>query len=376
MRDAGAKPRTAKTLGGEIEYERTVYECPSCRKSAAPLDGELGVETGERLSRGVKDKVMFAAAMGSYEEASYLLRVMRGLRVSKAECERAANEEGNRRDGEQRALEAALRETAQSGGPLPGPAPERMVIQADAASVTTVKGEENKSVYCGVVFDAGDRQTKEGSERPFLARKAYTGSAVDMEDFGPRLHNLARGHGMGRAKAVAFVADGAPCLWKWAGENIPPHVEVVLIQDAWHVIKHLKDLAAKLWGEGSEAAAARVARWKETLLRGGVDEIIAELRTEHARRRGKPREALQKEIQYLINGRERMDYPRYEAEGWPIGSGAIESTCKNLVKSRFDITGARWRRDNIPAMFALRIDILNRHDFAADPPEELHREAA
>lgn len=50
MRDEGAKPRTAKTPGGEIEYERTARECPTRRKPAAPPDGELGMETGERLS--------------------------------------------------------------------------------------------------------------------------------------------------------------------------------------------------------------------------------------------------------------------------------------------------------------------------------------
>ena len=43
-----------------------------------------------------------------------------------------------------------------------------------------------------------------------------------------------------------------------------------------------------------------------------------------------------------------MDYARFEREGWPIGSGAVEATCKHLVKERFCVTGARscWPSDS------------------------------
>ena len=54
-----------------------------------------------------------------------------------------------------------------------------------------------------------------------------------------------------------------------------------------------------------------------------------------------------------------MDYPRYRGDGWPIGSGAVEGTCKHLVKERDNVTGARWRRDNIPFVLALRLSIFN-----------------
>ena len=69
--------------------------------------------------------------------------------------------------------------------------------------------------------------------------------------------------------------------------------------------------------------------------------------------------AIDAELTYLRAGRDRMDYARYEAEGWPIGSGAIEGTCKHLVKERFCVTGAHWRRANLPEMLALRLSIFN-----------------
>jgi hypothetical protein len=372
MRAVGTKPRTAQTLGGKVRYERTVFECPACRRSRAPLDEELTVASGDRLSLGVKSKAMLAGALESFGEAARILKLLAGIELSKAECERVALEEGERRDREQRAEEAKWLASVQSGQAPPEPeiAPERLVIQADAATVLTVKGEEHKSVYCAVAFDAADRQTKEGSGRPFLARKRYTASGQDMEDFGPKLKALGRRMGLRQAKSVAFIADGAACLWKWARENlVGGGREVVLIHDIWHVIERLYGLAADVWGENAEAKQ-RAARWKERLEKGEVAGIIEELEKERARRRGRKRKRLEEEIQYLRNGQERMDYPSYKEAGWPIGSGAVESACKNLIKRRFGIPGAHWRRKNIPKVAALRVDLLNADDFARDPDDQ------
>lgn len=377
MRAAGMRERSAQTLGGEICYGRTVYECPGCRKSHAPLDEELTVSVGDHLSLGVKQKAMYAGAKESFGEASLTLKRLAGIALSKAECERVANEEGERRDAEQRAEEAKWLEPVQAGEAPPTPHihPERLVLEADAATVLTVKGEEHKSVYSGVAFDADDRQAKDGGQRPFIALKRYTGSAVDMEDFGLRFKALAWSMGLRSAKSVAFIGDGAAYLWKWARENLPSNMEVVLIQDFWHVAEHLFAVAGDVWGENPQAKA-RAERWKQMLEQGGVAQIIKELEAEHAKRRGRKRERLGQEIQYLRNGQDRMDFPRYAQAGWPIGSGAAESTCKNLIKKRFGIPGAHWRRANIPNVLALRLDLLNGDDFARDDPQQANLIAA
>ena len=35
-----------------------------------------------------------------------------------------------------------------------------------------------------------------------------------------------------------------------------------------------------------------------------------------------------KQINYFTNNQERMDYARYRAAGWPIGSGLVEGQCR------------------------------------------------
>jgi hypothetical protein len=237
--------------------------------------------------------------------------------------------------------------------PEPEMACERLVIEADATTVLTVPGEEHKSVWCAKAFGL-EHRARDGSGRPVLTEARHAASALDLEDFGPRLRALALRAGLRKAKARAFIADGAPALWLWAEQNLPPGT--VLIQDLWHVLEHLAALAQDLFGQ---AWHEPFERWKALMRSSRAGEVIRELEAEHTRRRGRPRQRLFEEIRYLRNGQSRMDYARYEREGWPLGSGAVEGECKHLVKERFALTGAHWRRRNIPLVLALRLSIFN-----------------
>jgi hypothetical protein len=49
-----------------------------------------------------------------------------------------------------------------------------------------------------------------------------------------------------------------------------------------------------------------------------------------------------------------MDYPRFVARQTPIGSGAVESTCKVLIAARTKGAGMRWSRAGAQALVSLR----------------------
>ena len=49
-----------------------------------------------------------------------------------------------------------------------------------------------------------------------------------------------------------------------------------------------------------------------------------------------------------------MDYPTYQAHGWLIGSGSVESACKTVVNQRLKLAGMRWGEDGTDAMCHLR----------------------
>jgi hypothetical protein len=347
-----------------VRYERGVLQCAACRKSFAPLDRELGANDGARMTRSVVRRVAYAGALMSYSLASQALRELGGIEVGRSQVQRVVLGEGARIDARQRREEAARSAPLDPLRPVPQPAvsSRALVIEADATCVLTVADEEHKSVYCATAFALESRTRKNG--RAMIAERAYTASAETMEDFSVRTKALAWRMGMRGAERVAFVGDGARCLWKWAEENLPG--ETVFIQDFWHVCEHLADLARDLFGETWQKP---FRRWKNRLRAGKVKTILRDLGCRAAHSRGWRRKRLEEEIVYLRAGCRRMDYPRYEREGWPIGSGAIEGTCKHLVKERFGVTGAQWRRTNIPALLALRLSIFNQ-DWDADWNEQ------
>lgn len=49
-----------------------------------------------------------------------------------------------------------------------------------------------------------------------------------------------------------------------------------------------------------------------------------------------------------------MDYPTYQANGWPSGSGSIESACRHVIKDRLDGSGMRWSKAGSDALCRLR----------------------
>ena len=57
-------------------------------------------------------------------------------------------------------------------------------------------------------------------------------------------------------------------------------------------------------------------------------------------------EAAKKAVTYFTNNRHRMNYAEYRAKGYQIGSGTVESGCKQIVTQRLKVAGAIWDLDN------------------------------
>jgi hypothetical protein len=71
---------------------------------------------------------------------------------------------------------------------------------------------------------------------------------------------------------------------------------------------------------------------------------------------------LRQQLQYFRNHQHRMDYPRYLAHGWQIGSGPVESGCKRLVTQRLKGAGMRWGQRGTDTICHLRALLLGQLD--------------
>jgi hypothetical protein len=113
--------------------------------------------------------------------------------------------------------------------------------------------------------------------------------------------------------------------------------------------------------EGSDQAEEFVTVRLQRILEGGVGRVIGGLKqmaTKH-NLRGVRRQRLNASVKYLTNNRKHMDYDKYLAHGYPIGSGVVEGACRHLVKDRMELTGMRWRTKGAQAMLDLRSVFLN-----------------
>ena len=131
------------------------------------------------------------------------------------------------------------------------------------------------------------------------------------------------------------------------------------ILDFFHALEHLWKLASVLY-EG-RAAEAFVEHHARMFLEGKVAYAIRNFGRflQNLNPRSKKAAEVKRAIGYFRHNRDRMHYDEYLARGYPIGSGAAEGTCRNLVKDRLELAGMKWEHTGAKAMIYLRALYLN-----------------
>ena len=129
----------------------------------------------------------------------------------------------------------------------------------------------------------------------------------------------------------------------------------------------MSDICKELYGEGSEACEEHFERWRLMLLDGGVETFVAEVKQllEQDGRGTQKADFLQGELDYFTDNRQRMRYDEYRAQRLPIGSGTIESACKNVIAGRMKRGGMTWSPTGADGMVQIRCS-LTSHRFEAD----------
>lgn len=172
------------------------------------------------------------------------------------------------------------------------------------------------------------------------------------------------------ALAVMALADGSPENWNLLGDALDEQSfgEVHRLIDFWHVLEKLAAAAKVIHGQ--EAAPGVVRRWKLRLLNSDAasGEILEELTAsgkEH--QRAGDAEPVHEAMTYLQNNTSRMKYATARSLGLPIGSGAVEATCKSLIGIRMKRPGSRWKHSTGEHVIQLRaLSLSDRWDQAMD----------
>lgn len=141
-------------------------------------------------------------------------------------------------------------------------------------------------------------------------------------------------HQADRAQELVFVCDGATWIWKLVEQYFPDAVHIV---DWYHACQYLYPLAEALFAT-EEQQELWIAEMKALLWEGEVEAVI-QVAQAVLTASGAP---AQKLITYYQNNMERMRYAAFRQENYFIGSGTVESGCKQVISMRLKRSGASW----------------------------------
>ena len=143
--------------------------------------------------------------------------------------------------------------------------------------------------------------------------------------------------------------DGA----EWLQGFIDLHCDrAVRILDFAHAAQRIAEIGQAVWGEGSPEAQQWTAAQLHTLKHTGPTPMLTVL--QRLRAQQPELDVLATNLAYLEKRVAQMDYPRFQAAGWPIGSGMVESGNKLVVEARLKGAGMHWAREHVNPMLALR----------------------
>jgi hypothetical protein len=227
-------------------------------------------------------------------------------------------------------------------------------------------------VYTATIFRL-DQRGKTRSGRPIITERGFVATRLGLDAFRQQLYAEALRRGLQQAKEVLVVADGAVWIWNLVEDRFKDAQQRV---DLYHVKGHLWALANEVFGQGSEEAQAWVRPLLNMLERrqdGALDVIqgMEGLRSTLTRLTTEQRAALDREIGYFNQHKNRMGYKQAKRLGQPLGSGAVESTCSQYQR-RLKLTGQFWSLSGDEAFLALstlhrngRWHLLFPHDNAS-----------
>lgn len=344
---------------GEPGLSRRWYRC-ACGHSFSPLDRRLGLDSGATTPR-LRQQLAAWAANRTFQQVALDLQSSRGLQIGESTVERVAVACGERlREQSERVAQAY------EAGHLPEPLhrPRTLYLSMDgvyaplrdpwkrdgSAGQLACRGGECK---VGMAYEI----VVDPNGHPRVAWREYTATFADIHAFRPQMAALAHRCGAETAERLVFLADTLACNWTLAADFFPNAVQIV---DWRHAVEHLETVQADFFGD-TEPGQRWLAARKEELWEGKAAEVAAAILDLPVRHQetGEQAETRRREAEYFRNHQERMRYAYFRAEGYQIGTGVMEASCRTVVNQRLDCSGMHWRQETADSMVALRATMLS-----------------
>ena len=348
------------TVVGRVLYHRAYYLCATCHQGTFPLDERLGVRPGE-ISAELEDLTACTGAQLPFGHGGNLFTRLTLLDISPQTMDKATQAYGT----EMAAVEADWVTTSQDAEALlrqerEEPPLDRLYGSLDATKVHTDERRDAsdqgwRDLKIGAWFETSAQPpaTPDGDWDIQAEQITYFCDIAEAESFGDLLWATGMQRGAPQAKDLVFLGDGAVWIWNLVSIHYPQATQIV---DWFHAAEHLTPVAAQARGTPAERSEW-LSQAREDLWQGRLDAVIASCAAQV--RPGCADDPAQAAVTYFTNNRQRMDYPTYRARGYQIGSGSVESGCKQIGIARLKVPGAMWDTDGARNVAKARAALLS-----------------
>lgn len=340
------RPATVITVLGRIRLERAIYRCGVCGAYQTPLDQQLQIAAGG-LSLGLQEVLaLLGATQDSFAQAATVLERLCLVQVCPNSV-RAATEDLGATLATHTQAQVATAQQTQPPPPPAIPAAPRMYISMDGVLAPTHAGGW-KEIKTGCVYTTHRRVPRRRPDTVVIQAEAqsYVAALADAETFGWQVWAEACRRGVTDQTEVVVIGDGAHWIWNLADAHVPHATQIV---DWYHASQYVWRAAATIFGETSDRRIPWARQQLDRLWDGQVIAVRAALEPYRAMDEG-----VSDAVSYFTTHQARMDYPSYRARGIQIGSGPIESACKQLVSARLKLAGMIWNPQGAEAVAVVR----------------------
>jgi hypothetical protein len=304
-----------------------------------PLDEELELLPG-KLTPREHERLVRLSGWVPFERAVELLGDFLGIEVSKIVAQNYTEEAGaayvTMQEEEVVQLEQQM--------PVPAARGENMQISADGAMVPLLHGvwAEVRTVVIGDVQPAVEEK---GEMVVHTQNLSYFSRKVSAQEFGRLALVEMQRRGVENAQAVAAVMDGAEWEQNFVDFHCPGAIRIL---DFAHAAEHINQIGESLHGQHTPESQAWLKERLQRLKHKGPDKLLSEFE------KLPEAQAISSNLAYLKKRKAQLHYPLFQAQGWPIGSGMVESGNKLVVQARLKGAGMHWAEEHVNPMLALR----------------------
>lgn len=360
---AGKSPRAdIVTRFGKIALVRARYRRGRSGKTIFPLELILGIEDGFTPAAATRIGKAFAAAGSTQGRTREMIEDQMGERIGTGKLRKlvatlAGSMEPLRQQAQVDKLMGLVEQarmqkldpvlSVSRDGVALGLAPWSFFEMAAVACISVLAGGKKLgTVYLGCVPESNQVTLSEQLTDLLTATVRQCGDALPEIVYVSDAGKVETAYWKNTLRK--FFVDGR-------------RIKITRVVDYYHAAERLGTIAGAL-----KLGKGRREQWLQHVRglllepggHGRVLRSIARLRELHGYKKSEAEDA-EKAEKYLRRYRRFMDYASMKQQGFPIGSGVVESACKQIVSERMKLSGMRWHKTGAQHTMTLRCLLLS-----------------